>query len=108
MKSDGQERRKSMARKATGQVVERVGKRGVTYALRYRVPGHGRVYETLGDAPDWDNARAEQELENRKAQIRLGIWQPPKPEPTVPVQASKEVPELGPASTSVSGSSSIR
>lgn len=51
------ERRKTMARPPTGQVLERAGKRGRTYALRYRVPGHGRVYETLGEAPEWDRSK---------------------------------------------------
>ena len=71
-----------MARPPTGQVLERTGKRGRVFALRYRVPGHGRVYETLGEAPEWDRTKAEQELEERRAQIRLGVWQPPRPEPT--------------------------
>jgi integrase len=80
-----------MARPPTGQVLERKGRRGRTFALRYRVPGHGRVYETLGEAPEWDRTKAEQELEDRKAQIRLGVWEPRRPTP-VDELVTAEVP----------------
>jgi integrase len=77
-----------MARKATGEVVERERQRGHYFALRYRVNGHRR-YESLGTAEEgWTRARAEQELEKRLAQVRLGVWQPPTP---VVVQ-SREIP----------------
>jgi integrase len=72
-----------MARPPTGQVLERRGKRGRVFAIRYRAPGYGRVYETLGEAPTWDRARAEQALEDRKAQIRLGVWEPPRAQQVV-------------------------
>jgi hypothetical protein len=41
-----------MPRKATGQVIERDGKRGRTYALRFRAYGE-REFLTLGRAEDW-------------------------------------------------------
>src|SRR4051794_2115099 len=55
-----------MARPATGQVIEREGKQGRTFALRFRAG---------------DRARAEQELSNVMADVRRGIWKPPAPEP---------------------------
>ena len=69
-----------MARKATGQVVEREGKRGRTYALRFRAYGQ-RQYVTLGTAEEgWTRQRAEVELENVLADVRRGIWRSPEPE----------------------------
>ena len=51
-----------MARPATGQVVERNGKRGRTFALRFTAYGE-RQYVTLGlQADGWTRAKAEQEL----------------------------------------------
>jgi integrase len=76
-----------MARPATGQVVERDGKRGRTYALRFRAYGK-REYLTLGtDAEGWSRARAEVELQNVLADVRRGLWQPPSagPAPQPPV-----------------------
>lgn len=81
-----------MARTATGQVLVRSGKRGRTFALRYRVPGHGRVYETLGEAPEWDPRRAADALADRLAAVRIGAWQPPRPEPVAePAPAPKSL-----------------
>ena len=66
-----------MARPPTGQVIERRGKRGRTYALRFRAYGERR-YVTLGTADEgWTQARAEQELANVLADVRRGIWKPP-------------------------------
>jgi hypothetical protein len=70
-----------MARPATGQVIERDGKRGRTFALRFRAYRH-REYVSLGTAADgWDRASAEQELANVMADVRRGILKPPVPEP---------------------------
>ncbi|MGD0166894.1 MAG: site-specific integrase [Gaiellaceae bacterium] len=69
-----------MPRQATGQVLERTGKGGRTYALRFRALG-ARQYMTLGSAEQgWDRKRAEVELENVLADIRRGIWRPPEPQ----------------------------
>jgi integrase len=79
-----------MARKATGQVVERDGAGGRTFALRFRAYGKRR-YVTLGTAAEgWTHAKAEEELANVLADVRRGIWTPsersesrePPPEPT--------------------------
>jgi integrase len=75
-----------MAREATGQVVERKGKRGVTYAARVRAYGE-RHYISLGYSWEgYTRRRAETELQNILADIRRGTWQPPQPEP-VPTPA---------------------
>lgn len=72
-----------MPRKATGQVLEREGQRGRTYAVRFQAYGR-RHYLTLGTAEEgWSYAKAEAELENVKADVRRGIWKPPEREPVV-------------------------
>ena len=68
-----------MARRSTGQVVERQTKRGTVYALRFYVGGE-RQYETLGSADDgWNRRRAEDELASVMAAVRAGSWQPSAP-----------------------------
>ncbi|MGD0167093.1 MAG: site-specific integrase [Gaiellaceae bacterium] len=75
-----------MSRQATGQVLERTGKGGRTYALRFRALG-ARQYETLGSASEgWTRERAQLELENVLADVRRGIWRPPETEPALEVQ----------------------
>lgn len=72
-----------MARKATGQVIERRRGDRTVYALRFRALGERR-YVTLGssaDSPPWTRARAEAELANVLADVRRGLWQLPAPEP---------------------------
>lgn len=70
-----------MPRKSPGGVVTRTSKRGSTYALRFRAYGE-RQYLTLGGSWDgWTMARAETELANTLADVRRGIWRPPRPEP---------------------------
>lgn len=73
----------------SGQVLERKGKRGRTFALRFRAYGERR-YVTLGTADEgWTKERAETELANVLADVRRGIWQPPR-EPII--EAPVEVP----------------
>lgn len=68
-----------MARPATGQVLERDGVRGRTYALRFRALGQ-RQYVTLGtDADGWTRPKADVELQNVLADVRRGVWRPPAP-----------------------------
>ncbi len=77
-----------MARSATGQIVEDARRRSPTFGLRFRAYGK-RHYVTLGSRDEgWTAAKAEQELANIMADVRRGIWQPPKPEP---VAAPREV-----------------
>lgn len=67
-----------MATKANGQVLERPWKRGRGYALRFSAYGERR-YLTLGFEQDgWTKERAEEELANVMADVRRGIWVPPK------------------------------
>ena len=78
-----------MARAATGQVVEDTRRRSPTFGLRFRAYGE-RHYTTLGSRDDgWTRTKAEEELANVLADVRRGIWQPPKPEPVV---APREIP----------------
>src|SRR5436189_139404 len=75
-----------MARPPTGQVVERPGKNGVKYGLRFRAYGR-RHYITTSTAT---RAAAEVELQNVLADVRRGIWQPAE-EPRA-TEAPREVP----------------
>jgi hypothetical protein len=76
-----------MARPATGTVVEQKTKHGKTYAIRYRANGQ-RWYETVGTAAEGVTRRkADEELQNVLALIRMGKWKPPiDPSPQVPLQ----------------------
>jgi len=84
-----------MARPPTGSVLERPGKNGVTYALRFRALGKRR-YQSLDVA---NRREAELELENVLADVRRGLWRPPAEpvaveeleEPTFHVLASEWV-----------------
>ncbi len=68
-----------VARRSEGQVVERRWKSGRGYALRFRAYGERR-YLTLGlESKGWTCASAEQELANVMADVRRGLWVPPKP-----------------------------
>jgi integrase len=61
-----------------GRVVERDGQRGTTFAIRF-VAGGERRYQTLGTTEQgWTRARAHAELLNVLADVRRGIWNPPK------------------------------
>src|SRR4030088_2250150 len=67
-----------MAR-AQGRVVERDGQRGTTVAIRF-IAGDKRRFQTLGTMEQgWTRARAHAELQNVLADVRRGIWTPPKP-----------------------------
>lgn len=79
-----------MARPATGQVIEREGANGRSFALRFRAYGE-RQYVTLGSTADgWTRQRAEQELDNVLADVRRGIWRHSEPLRAAP--APVEVP----------------
>jgi integrase len=67
-----------MARKATGQVVERKRKRGRVFALRFRAGGE-RQYVTLPDGTTSQDA--ERELRHVLADVERGTWRPPAPVP---------------------------
>jgi len=66
-----------MARPSKGKVIERRNKKGaVTYALRFTAYGKRR-FMTLGNADEWDRARAEQHLNHVMADVERGMWKPP-------------------------------
>jgi integrase len=71
-----------VARPARGQVVERRGKRGIVYALRFRA--YGKRHHVTTDARS--RAEAEIELANILADVRRGIWRRrvELPEPVAP------------------------
>lgn len=70
--------RKSAVAKATGEVKVREWKSGRGYALRFSAYGKRR-YLTLGFERDgWTRERAEEELANVLADVRRGIWTPPR------------------------------
>lgn len=69
-----------MARESTGQVLERKGKRGITYAARVRAYGE-RHYLSLGYSwHGYTRRQADTELQNILADIRRGTWTPSQPE----------------------------
>ncbi len=69
-----------MARQATGQVLERKGKHGTTYATRVSAYNQ-RHYLTLGHSWEgYTRRQAETEIQNILADIRRGTWQPPQPQ----------------------------
>jgi len=76
-----------VARPPTGQIIERRGKRGVTYGARFRADGRRR-YQTL-DATT--RSEAELELANILADVRRGIWRSSATAAPAPEQ-SAEVP----------------
>jgi len=68
-----------MARKATGQVVERRRRGSRAFALRFQAYGKRR-YLSLGTAEQgWTRRKAEDELANVLADVRRGIWKPARP-----------------------------
>jgi integrase len=75
-----------MPRPATGQVIERHGSRGTTYALRFTAPGGERRQVRLGrEADGWSRRRAEEELQAVLADLRRGrpneLAAPPEAKP---------------------------
>lgn len=74
-----------MPRQATGSVHEHEHKDGtITFSLRVTFKGK-RYRVPLGTSADgWTRARADIELENVRALIRMGRWEPPAPQPKAP------------------------
>jgi integrase len=77
-----------MARPATGQVVERKGAEGTTYALRFRAYGKRRYVTTKATS----RAEAEKALAHTIADVERGIWQPSQSEPSEPIVAPEDEP----------------
>jgi integrase len=84
-----------MGARAEGQVLERKWKSGRGYALRFHAYGERR-YLTLGlESDGWSRDRAEEELANVLADVRRGIWVPPR-RGTKRAEETAEVPFFGP------------
>src|SRR3954454_8513053 len=67
-----------MAKRARGEVVVREWKAGRGFALRFSAYGRRR-YLTLGlESEGWTPERAQEELENVLADVRRGLWVPPR------------------------------
>jgi integrase len=78
-----------MPRPSTGMVIVRKTKGGRSYSIRFTAYGK-RHQLRLGTSEDgWTRAKAEEELENVKAAVRLGVWTPPKRQA---VEAPTDVP----------------
>jgi len=70
-----------VGRPPTGQLIERAGKHGRTFAARVRAYGE-RHYVSFGHSRDgWTRAKAEAELANILADVRRGLWVPDTPDP---------------------------
>lgn len=69
------ERGSLMPRRVTGEINERVGKRGISYQLRFTAYGR-REPVTLRSWKGWTRERAEIELANILADVRRGTWRP--------------------------------
>jgi integrase len=67
-----------VARRAKGEVLVRDWKAGRGFALRFSAYGRRR-YVTLGlESDGWTPERAEEELQNVLADVRRGLWSPPR------------------------------
>jgi integrase len=67
-----------MARRTKGEVLSRDWKAGRGFALRFFAYG-SRRYLSLGlESEGWTHARAAEELENVLADVRRGLWVPPR------------------------------
>ncbi len=67
-----------MAKRVKGEVLVREWKAGRGFALRFSAYGRRR-YVTLGlESDGWTPERAQEELENVLADVRRGLWVPPR------------------------------
>jgi integrase len=80
-----------MARRATGSIVVRRRHTGTFYGIRITLPDGSRPYVGLGVESDgWDRKRANEELGNVLAAVRLGVWKPPRPRAPEPADAERD------------------
>jgi integrase len=77
VRNAGRRREREVPKPATGQIVERHGKRGTTFGLRFRA--YGRRYYVTAEART--RLEAEAELEAIRVDVRRGIWRAPEPRP---------------------------
>jgi integrase len=70
-----------MAPKPEGQIIAKDGRRGRTFAIRFRAYGR-RHLVTLGSTADgWTRQKAETELRHVLADVERGLWIPPDQRP---------------------------
>jgi len=79
-----------MARPLTGAVVEDTRRPEPTFALRFSAYGKRRYVTLGGKGEGWTRARADAELQNVLADVRRGLWEPPKSEAVVAL--AREIP----------------
>ena len=79
-----------MARPLTGAVVEDTRRAQSTFALRFSAYGKRRYVTLGGKSGGWTRARADAELQNVLADVRRGLWEPPKSEAVVAL--AREIP----------------
>jgi hypothetical protein len=58
-------------------VVRREGKRGTTFAIKWRDHDGRQCWETLGREPEWNEANAQRELGKRLEQVEREQWRKP-------------------------------
>ena len=80
-----------MARKATGSVLERPGKNGTRWAIRYRAGGK-RWFETLDVT---SREEADDRLAAKRVAIHEGTWRPPATAPVAEVNEAPTFHEFG-------------
>ena len=67
--------RKTLTSRNDG-LVRRVGKRGVTWSIRYHDADGKRVFETLGREPEWNKTKAAAERRRRMVAVEDGYRKP--------------------------------
>jgi integrase len=65
-----------MAKRLTGEVIERERASGRVFALRFRAYGRRRFVTLGGTADGWTRQRAEAELRHVLADVERGLWAP--------------------------------
>lgn len=71
-----------MGRRATGEVLEREGKKGTAYMLRFTALGKRRHLTVGNSAEGFTREDAERELAYVMEQVRRGVWRPGAVDPT--------------------------
>jgi integrase len=82
--------RRIMARKATGQIIERERATDTFFGVRFAAYGKPRYVGLGGKREGWTREKAEEELANTLADVRRGIWRPRLTEPAPVVEALGE------------------
>jgi len=76
-----------MAPRPAGQIIEKDGRSGRTFALRFRAYGRRHLVTLGSSAEGWTRQRAEAELRHVMADIERGLWIPPDQRPATATAA---------------------